>query len=348
MRLGMGEQTDQHGGLEGLADRVRRGDHVALARALTIVEEGGPAAAELVRLATAARAQTGAESAHIVGLTGAPGVGKSSLADRLIRCLRADRAVVGVVAIDPTSPFSGGAILGDRSRMQEHALDPGVFIRSLASRGAPGALSEAAGDVILLLTAWGCDTVLVETVGAGQSDVQVMNLADTCVVVLEPGFGDDLQALKAGIFEIADIFVMNKSDRPDAPDALRRVRSAVSQGAAGRRADGWAVPVLATCATAAGEPESGVTPVVRALQRHREFLRASGEGHRRRRRAAEERLLAVVSALAVSRVRRMLGSPEVAGVLEEVVDRKLDPYTAAERILTELHLLGEGRPWISG
>ena len=263
-----------------------------------------------------------------MGVTGPPGVGKSTTTNALVAAYRARGSRVGVLAVDPTSPFSGGALLGDRIRMSDHAADPGVFIRSMASRGHLGGLSWAAPQAVRVLDAAGCDVVLLETVGVGQSEVEVASTADTTVVLLAPGMGDGVQAAKAGILEVADVLVVNKADRDGADATVRDLRHAVSLG--DRTEPGaWRPPVLRTEALTG----SGVDELVSALADHRTHLGDEGLRARRTERAARE-----VEALAVEALRRRLGG--VAGtrldtLAADVVAGRIDPYTAADALMEE-------------
>jgi LAO/AO transport system kinase len=271
----------------------------------------------------------GAGRAHVVGLTGAPGVGKSTTTNALVTAYRARGLRVGVLAVDPTSPFSGGALLGDRIRMSEHAADPEVFIRSMASRGHLGGLSWSAPQALRVLDAARCDVVLLETVGVGQSEVEVAGTADTTVVLVAPGMGDGIQAAKAGILEVADVLAVNKADHEGADRTVRDLRHAVAL--AERDPDDWRPPVVRTVATS-GE---GVDALVTAVDAHRAHLGPEGLAARRRARAARE-----VEALALESLRSRLGSVAgeagLAALAAEVVDGRLDPYAAADRLVREL------------
>ncbi|WP_300007890.1 methylmalonyl Co-A mutase-associated GTPase MeaB [Pseudonocardia sp.] len=302
-----------------LVERARRGEHRAVARLISLVENGG---SELPAVTAALAPHTG--HAHVVGLTGPPGVGKSTSTSVLVTALRAQGRRVGVLAVDPSSPFSGGALLGDRVRMGQHATDDGVFIRSMATRGRLGGLARATPQALRVLDAAGCDVVLVETVGVGQSEVEVVALADTTVVLLAPGMGDGVQAAKAGILEVADVFVVNKADRDGAAQTARDLKHMMSLGDAGS----WTPPVVSTVA-ARGE---GVEELVAALDAHRAHLDASGERERRRIARAESE----IEAIALERVRARLadvrGATGLVSLAKRVVAGELDPYAAAEEL----------------
>jgi LAO/AO transport system kinase len=309
-------------GAEALVEAARRGDPRSLGRLVSLVENGSDQLRSVMR---AVAPHTG--NARVIGLTGSPGVGKSTVTDQLVRAYRAAGQRVGVLAVDPTSPFSGGALLGDRVRMADHATDSGVFIRSMATRGHLGGLSWSAPQALRILDAAGFDVICVETVGVGQAEVEIAGLADTTVVVLAPGLGDSIQAAKAGILEIADIFVVNKKDRPGASDVSRDLRAMLAMAAP--EDDGW-VPPIVLMAAATGE---GVDDLIERLDAHWAWLGESGR--RQERRVARAR--AEVSAIAVADIRRRLGGLPGESRLDELADQvaagKLDPYTAADELL---------------
>jgi LAO/AO transport system kinase len=305
-----------------LADRLLGGDKRALARGISLVEDDDPAGWELVR---AVYPRTG--RAAVVGFTGPPGAGKSTLIAALVRHQRALDRTVGVLSIDPCSPFRGGALLGDRIRLSEHFLDPGVFIRSMATRGALGGMAEAALQAALLMDAAGKDDVYLETVGVGQAEVDVIDHADTVVLVLIPGSGDSIQALKAGVMEIPDVIVVNKIDHPLTDTMVREIRGVLSLAPP---VPGWRVPIVKTEATR----REGVEELAERLAAHRAFVVEEGLLEERRRR----NLLNEVLGLATVRLRRALEAslredPGVQELLDEVVARRLDPATAARRVL---------------
>ncbi len=304
-----------------LADRVIAGDARAIARAISLIEDEAASATDLLR---AVFPRTG--RAYLIGVTGPPGAGKSTLVDRMTQELRARGKTVGVVAVDPTSPFTGGAILGDRVRMQAHAGDPGVFIRSMATRGHLGGLARATYEVALVLDASGKDVVLIETVGVGQDEVDIVRTADVSVVTLVPGTGDEVQALKAGIMEIADIFVVNKADRDGADRTVSSIESllALEAYAAGR----WRPPILKTQATTG----AGVPELLDTIDRFR--ARAGQDVTARRRTRSEYRLRELLADRFLDHVsREVLGDGEFDAVLERIAGRALDPYSAANDIV---------------
>ncbi len=304
-----------------LVSAAREGSPRAVARLISLVEDAHPALREVMAALAA-----DAGRAHVVGLTGAPGVGKSTTTNALVAAYRARGLRVGVLAVDPTSPFSGGALLGDRIRMSEHAADDGVYIRSMASRGHLGGLSWAAPQALRVLDAAGCDVVLLETVGVGQSEVEVAGTADTTVVLVAPGMGDGVQAAKAGILEVADVLVVNKSDRDGASGTSRDLRHMVDRAA--RDEGAWRTPVVRAVATS-GE---GLDDLVDSIGAHRRWLGADGLRGRRLRRAARE-----VEAIALETLRARVGGVSGRDRLEvlaaEVVDGDTDPWTAADRLV---------------
>jgi LAO/AO transport system kinase len=304
-----------------LVARLLDGDKLALSRVLSFVENGLPEGRQAMRSLFGHSGR-----AHIVGVTGPAGSGKSTLVGALTHELRARGRTVAIIAVDPTSPFSRGAVLGDRIRMQELTADPGVFIRSMATRGALGGLAPTTNDLATVLDASGKDVVIIETVGAGQDEVEVAGTAHTTIVISIPGTGDEVQAIKAGILEIADILVVNKADQPRAEMTAKQMHAFLDLN----RDEGWEVPVLKTIAFK-GE---GVTEVADAIERHREFLEKSGRLEETRRRRARRQLLALAQEAMLSRV---LASAEGNGRLDELVEqiarRELDPHTAAERLI---------------
>ncbi len=305
-----------------LVARARCGEHLAVGRLISLVEGGGPTLREV-----AAALAPHAGRAHVVGLTGPPGAGKSTTTSTLVTALRARGRRVGVLAVDPSSPFSGGALLGDRVRMGEHAIDDGVFIRSMATRGHLGGLAWSTPQALRVLDAAGCDVVLVETVGVGQSEVEVAALADTTVVLLAPGTSDGVQAAKAGILEVADVFVVNKADRDGAEQTVRDLRHMLSLGEAAA-AVAWRRPVVRTVA-ARGE---GIDDLVAALDAHGEWLDAGEERRRRRLARTEAEILAITLEQVRARVGDARGSTGLPGLAERVLTGRLDPYLAADEL----------------
>ena len=297
------------------------GDRSAVARLISLVERGGEPAREVGRLVYPHTGKT-----FTVGITGAPGAGKSTLTSRLIGELRAASEEVGILAIDPSSPFTGGAILGDRVRMQDHALDSGVFIRSMATRGHLGGLALATPEAVRILDAAGIPLVLLETVGVGQVEVEVAGAADTTVVVVNPGWGDAVQANKAGLMEVADIFVINKSDRPGAKETERDLEQMLELSAP----SDWRPPIIKTVA-ATGE---GVAELLGLLREHRAFVESSGLLAERRRRRSLDELREIVLRTLEQRAYSTLGGDEVGKLQQQVLDRELSPYDAAERIIS--------------
>ncbi|HYO34045.1 MAG TPA: methylmalonyl Co-A mutase-associated GTPase MeaB [Nocardioidaceae bacterium] len=307
-----------------MVSRARRGDARAVGRLISLVEDASP---QLREVAERLAPHTG--HAEVLGITGAPGVGKSTTTAALVAALRSAGKRVGVLAVDPSSPFSGGALLGDRVRMQDHATDADVFIRSMASRGHLGGLAWAAPQAVRILDAAGCDVIVIETVGVGQSEVDVAGLADTTLVLLAPGMGDGIQAAKAGILEIGDVYVVNKADREGADRVVRDLRSVLSLGAV---PGGWRAPIVKLVAQTA----AGVDDVVAAIGGHRQHLEATGELRSRRGRRARDE----VEAIAVTSLRQRFGDlhghADLDSLAAAVAAGALDPYSAADRLVAAL------------
>jgi LAO/AO transport system kinase len=304
-----------------LAERVLTGDPRAIARAISLIEDENPASADVVR---GIFNRTG--RAYLIGVTGPPGAGKSTLVDRLISEARGRGATLGVIAVDPTSPFSGGAVLGDRLRMQAHASDAGVFIRSMATRGHLGGLARATGDAALVLDAAGRDLIIIETVGVGQDEVDIIRTADVSIVTLVPGTGDEVQALKAGIMEIADIFIVNKADREGADRLVSSVEAnlALQTYATGE----WRPPIIKTMATS-GQGVKEVMEAIAQFRAHSERTQAV-----RRRARSEYRLRELVAHRFMEHLEReVLASGELASLVDRIAAREIDPYSAAADLL---------------
>ena len=318
-------------GIDELVERLRSGDGRAVARLISVVEDG--TREELREVAEALNPLSG--RAVVIGLTGSPGVGKSTLANALVAAYRQAGRTVGVLAVDPSSPFTGGALLGDRVRMQHHALDEGVYIRSMATRGQLGGLARATPQAVRVLDGAGCEVVLVETVGVGQAEVEVAGLADTTLVVLAPGFGDSVQVAKAGILEAADIFVVNKADKEGGDTVARDLRQMLHLG----EARPWSVPVVKTVA-ARGD---GVDELVERIAEHGAHLAAGGLAERRRRRSARE-----IEEIALADLRAELGELGCGETLEKLAELvatgELGPYAAADQLLERVRRSGEGPP----
>lgn len=307
--------------IQDLIDRGIAGQKRSIARLVSLVEDGGSNLGEVM---TALYPRTG--SAYLVGITGAPGSGKSTLTERLVGRARTEGLEVGVLAIDPSSPFSGGALLGDRVRMQTHANDPGVFIRSMATRGHLGGLSLATPEAARVLDAVGKDLVIIETVGVGQAEVEITDACDTTIVVVNPGWGDAVQAAKAGLMEIADVFVVNKCDRPGAADTVRELEQMLEMSAAA-----WKPDVVQTSAIRS----TGIDDLWDALSKHRSYQEEHGLLEVRRRRRIQREIREIVA----ERYRRRIDTEarDALGALtDEVLSRRIDPYAAAERLIAQL------------
>jgi LAO/AO transport system ATPase len=308
---------------------ARDGDARSVARLISLVEDASPALREV---AAALAPHTG--NAQVLGLTGSPGVGKSTTTTALVRALRQAGKRVGVLAVDPSSPFSGGALLGDRVRMQDHAGDGGVYIRSMASRGHLGGLSWATPQALRVLDAAGCDVVLIETVGVGQSELEIASLADTTLVLIAPGMGDGIQAAKAGILEVADVFVVNKADRDGADQTVRDLRYMQSLGGRHSEPGGWRPPICRTVASR--ETDNGIEEVLAKIEAHREWLDSSGERHRRRAERAAREIEAIALASLRERMCDVHGSAALGALADRVVAGGTDPYRAADELLDQL------------
>ena len=304
-----------------LSEAVLDGDRGALPRLLSLVEAGGLPAREVGR-----RVYGRGAGAYTVGITGPPGAGKSTLTDRMIAAIRRAGSEVAVLAVDPSSPYSGGALLGDRVRMMDHALDPGVFVRSMATRGHLGGLALAVPEVLRVLDAAGYPTVLVETVGVGQSEVEIAGSADTTMVVLTPGAGDSVQANKAGLLEVADLFVINKADKPQVRELQRDLELMMELTT---WPDGWRPPIVKTVAV----KDDGIDGVLAGIEQHRTHLVDTGLLERRRSRRALDELRRVLAAQLEQRAREAAGEERWRDLMDAIAARRLDPWTAAEEIL---------------
>ncbi len=306
-------------------DRIRSGDPRALARAITIVENRAPQSTELLK---ALFPHTG--HARVIGLTGAPGAGKSTLVDQLAREYRKQNKTVGIIAVDPTSPYTGGAILGDRIRMGSHFADPGIYIRSMATRGSLGGLAGATSDVAAVLDASGRDLVLIETVGVGQDEVDIVRLAEITVVILVPGMGDDVQTIKAGIMEIADVFVINKSDREGAERVEREIRAMQSLST---RSDNWTPPIVKTVASEG----QGVAELGKAVASYDDFLRSHNLNLQKKVQNWRDRLIEMLRESLLERVvREQMGDGQVSRYAAEIAEHKRDPYSLVEEIVARI------------
>ncbi len=310
--------------MEDLAAEVLRGSVRAMARLITLVENEDPRSFEFLG---SIYPHTG--RAHVLGITGSPGTGKSTLTDKIISVLRLQEETVGVVAVDPSSPFTGGALLGDRIRMQRAYGDPDVFIRSMATRGNLGGLARTTADVIKIMDGFGKDWVIVETVGVGQDEVDIAKTADTTVVVLAPGLGDTIQSMKAGVMEIADLYVINKADRAGADSLVTEVRIRVEQDSQIREA-AWQAPVLKTVAV----EDHGTEPLLEAIENHRSFLEKSGRLKKvRREKTRQETLSLLKEEISRNILEKILGNERFDNLIDDIVAHKKDPYNSVKEIV---------------
>jgi len=314
--------------VQNIVERLLSGDRRALARMVTLIESASPSARRYL-----AELHQHAGNAHIVGVTGAPGAGKSTLVTRMVRELRKGDAKVGVVAIDPSSPFSGGAILGDRIRMMELAGDPNIFIRSMASRGSLGGLSSSTRDVVRAMDAAGYDPIIIETVGTGQAEVEVMRTAQTVLVVVAPGMGDDIQAIKAGILEIADIFVVSKADKPSADQTVAELAMLLSLDS-NRRGAAWRIPIIKTSSL----KEQGIEQLINAIRQHLQYLRESNTFAQRAQRQVRSELQALILHAVGDALSAEVGEEEWKTLIDAINARRLDPYTVANDLQARIGL----------
>jgi len=309
---------------KSLAAQVAAGDVRALAKAISLVENRGPGWSELLKQLFPATGR-----ARVIGLTGSPGAGKSTLVDQLAVHFRKQQKSVGIIAVDPTSPYTGGAILGDRIRMQRHFSDHGIFIRSMATRGSLGGLARATADAAGVLDAAGRDLVLIETVGVGQDEIDVVRLADITVVILVPGMGDDVQTIKAGIMEIADVFVINKSDREGAERVEREIRALQSLAI---RSDHWTPPIVKTVASEG----QGIEELAEAIKQYEDYLRENDLLRKKKLQNWQERLIEMLRESLLERVSAKVGRESLARFAAQISDHKRDPYSLVEEILAEV------------
>ncbi|HKT89980.1 MAG TPA: methylmalonyl Co-A mutase-associated GTPase MeaB [Candidatus Sulfotelmatobacter sp.] len=303
-----------------LLELVRSGDTRALSRAISTVENRADGWSDLLK---ALFPHTG--KARVIGLTGAPGAGKSTLVDQLAKLYRKQERTVGIIAVDPTSPYTGGAILGDRIRMQDHFADPGIYIRSMATRGSLGGLARTTADVATVLDASGRDMILIETVGVGQDEVEIVRLADITIVILVPGMGDDVQTIKAGIMEIADIFVINKSDRDGAERVEREIRALQSLAT---RNDGWTPPIVKTVASEG----KGVEELAAAISEYEAYLQKENRALKKSVENWQERLVEMLRDAMLEKARAQMSDGNLRQLAAEVAEHKRDPYTLVEEI----------------
>lgn len=313
-----------------LAEQILQGDVRAAARMIRRIDDG-----DRDVLADLAVLYRHAGNAHVIGFTGSPGVGKSTLVDRVASKFREDGKTVGILAVDPTSPFTGGAILGDRIRMQKHFLDEGVFIRSMATRGTFGGLTRSTADAIVVLDAMGKDAIIVETVGVGQDEIEIVHNAQTTVLVTIPGMGDDIQAIKAGLMEIGDLFVVNKADREGAAKTVRELRMMLSMSLERYEATGWTPPILETTAV----DDVGIDGVYQSLLEHRAHLEARGKNklkHIERARVKNQLLDLLKEGLMETAMQRLGGMDALSGLVDQIAAREKDPYGASEELVERL------------
>nr|BBH90641.1 methylmalonyl Co-A mutase-associated GTPase MeaB [Thermosporothrix sp. COM3] len=314
--------------MQNIVERLLNGDRRALARMVTLIESEAPVATRYL-----AQLHQHAGKAHIIGITGSPGAGKSTLVSRLVRELRKREKKVAVVAVDPTSPFSGGAILGDRIRMLELSGDPNVFIRSMASRGSLGGLSASTRDVVRAMDAAGYDPIIIETVGTGQAEVEVMRTAQSVVVVVAPGMGDDIQAIKAGILEIADIFAVSKMDKPGAQQTVAELAMLLSLDP-NRKKSSWRIPIVKTSAL----KESGLDELADRLQEHRTFLHESGMMETREQRQVQSELRALILQAVSHALTASVSEDEWSSLIDKIIRRERDPYSVARELEARIGL----------
>ncbi len=307
-----------------LIDRMINGDRLALARLITLVESRYNSVPEILK-----RINHKLGKAYIIGITGPPGAGKSTLVNELILSYKKDKKKVGVLAVDPSSPFTGGALLGDRIRMQDHALDENVFIRSLASRGSHGGLSKATKEIIKLYDAFGIEKIIIETVGVGQTELDIIKLADTVIVILVPEAGDVIQTMKAGLMEIADIFIVNKADREGADRLSREITNMVSMKP---REDGWEIPVILTTAS----ERLGIEDVLNEIEKHKTFQIEKNILDDRRGKRKEEEFSQILLEVIEQRIQEKLKDKEVSNVLNQIKKGELDPYEGAELVISRI------------